>query len=751
MTRERVARPTQPVQSSQSSIHSGLQRSSWGTESRERSHWDQLGCTLNEPTSQPAPLPPILHEFTQIPVTVPSLVVQPKLRIGAVGDKYEQEADRVAAEVVDRIHGESAKLSSQPHLAIHQWNGEQATKISRKQAGETIPDDTTTRKMLEETKKKEPEPIGLQMKSIGSPQLNQDNVNDLTNLGTSIQQARGTGEPLPSDTQSTMEQAFGCNFSQVKIHINAQSDRLSRSVNARAFTTAQDIFFKQGEYNPGSLEGQKLLAHELTHVVQQTKPVQKTFNTPPISACSPSIPVIQRVETPDLPDLKDVKSGDEPDLYRNYLITLQAQLKFTNIATTDKPKADQAQQEITTMMQDPSKVVRTDLEKLIQDVKALTPAAVSNQALNLGKLSKSQEISVDDTIKAAHTFIDKTVEAVDALTATFCSTPPPKLSWNPSTWFDPPSLKSAKQNFGVIKNHLTGWKGNKNTRVLIAQNKDPGFTAYNAGQGSSSALVLSQEFLAEDPLKCSATIAHEASHGSLGTKDHGYMGAPYFFKLKDELALDNADHYAYALLLANDPSYKSSTASGGTTAASKEINEFQQAKALSYFKANQTWLFLMWTKDTYDDPNKNYVTPEALIEHAKLMGLKVSSNPTKAWDEYRPIRVANVQLLIELYQAIKQYLVKDADATDLGGNAIKMTPKDKSKEITVPNVVGKPIEEQSQQILRALAEPLGLPSAKEWDVTEVGEGLFKHIFSSKDPRYMVKETDRKVLDILSKP
>jgi hypothetical protein len=53
------------------------------------------------------------------------------------------------------------------------------------------------------------------------------------------------------------------------VHTDARSDALNRALEARAFTTGQDIFFRSGEYDPGSAAGQALLAHELAHVVQQ--------------------------------------------------------------------------------------------------------------------------------------------------------------------------------------------------------------------------------------------------------------------------------------------------------------------------------------------------------------------------------------------------------------------------------------------------------------------------------------------------
>ena len=66
-----------------------------------------------------------------------------------------------------------------------------------------------------------------------------------------------------------MGHAMSADFSGVKVLTNAQSDRLNKSIQAKAFTVGSDVFFRSGEYNPGSKGGQELLAHELTQVVQQ--------------------------------------------------------------------------------------------------------------------------------------------------------------------------------------------------------------------------------------------------------------------------------------------------------------------------------------------------------------------------------------------------------------------------------------------------------------------------------------------------
>ena len=86
---------------------------------------------------------------------------------------------------------------------------------------------------------------------------------------SSIGEARGGGQPMADNVRQPMEEAIGADFSGVKIHTDSRSDNLNKSVQAKAFTTGQDIFFSQGEYSPESDGGKELLAHELTHVVQQ--------------------------------------------------------------------------------------------------------------------------------------------------------------------------------------------------------------------------------------------------------------------------------------------------------------------------------------------------------------------------------------------------------------------------------------------------------------------------------------------------
>lgn len=85
-----------------------------------------------------------------------------------------------------------------------------------------------------------------------------------------INGARGGGQSLDGAVQQTMSGQMGYDFSGVRVHTSSEANDLNEQLSAKAFTTGQDIFFRDGAYSPNSSSGQELLAHELTHVVQQS-------------------------------------------------------------------------------------------------------------------------------------------------------------------------------------------------------------------------------------------------------------------------------------------------------------------------------------------------------------------------------------------------------------------------------------------------------------------------------------------------
>ena len=86
-----------------------------------------------------------------------------------------------------------------------------------------------------------------------------------------INRARSGGKPLESAVQKQMSETMGHDFSGVRVHSDSEADALNQQLSAKAFTTGRDLFFRSGAYNPGSSSGRELLAHELTHVVQQSR------------------------------------------------------------------------------------------------------------------------------------------------------------------------------------------------------------------------------------------------------------------------------------------------------------------------------------------------------------------------------------------------------------------------------------------------------------------------------------------------
>ena len=88
-------------------------------------------------------------------------------------------------------------------------------------------------------------------------------------VASEIASMRGGGQPLPAAERAFFEPRFGYDFRNVRIHTGEQAAKAARAVSAKAFTVGRDVVFDNGMYNAGTASGRKLLAHELTHVIQQ--------------------------------------------------------------------------------------------------------------------------------------------------------------------------------------------------------------------------------------------------------------------------------------------------------------------------------------------------------------------------------------------------------------------------------------------------------------------------------------------------
>ncbi|NEU10432.1 DUF4157 domain-containing protein [Flavihumibacter sp. R14] len=97
-------------------------------------------------------------------------------------------------------------------------------------------------------------------------------------LSQSIQSSKGGGSFLDGGTQTFMSDRFGTDFGNVKVHTDGEAIQMNRELNAKAFTVGHDVYFNEGQYQPGSADGKRLLAHELTHTVQQGASGQRNEN-----------------------------------------------------------------------------------------------------------------------------------------------------------------------------------------------------------------------------------------------------------------------------------------------------------------------------------------------------------------------------------------------------------------------------------------------------------------------------------------
>jgi hypothetical protein len=191
-------------------------------------------------------------------------VIQPKLIIGHPSDKYEQEADRVADEVMRMPEPE---VQTKPTLPLSQGPscGDEDMEKELIQAS-PIAEKVTPLIQRQVDVEEEEEEI-LQTKHISG----QRDSNGLSaDLQRRISSLRSGGQPLPKSVRNFFEPRFAYDFSKVRVHTDAKSAEMARSINARAFTKGKDIVFGVGGYAPGVLAGQRLLAHELAHVIQQS-------------------------------------------------------------------------------------------------------------------------------------------------------------------------------------------------------------------------------------------------------------------------------------------------------------------------------------------------------------------------------------------------------------------------------------------------------------------------------------------------
>lgn len=182
--------------------------------------------------------------------------LQTKLNIGQPDDQFEKEADSVADLVVSQKCAGCDDGRKVQESQEKEYLSAGVKKLHRKPIFESnaeSPEDETP----------------VQKKADHSPlQM----VNPSTE--SSLNSSKDSGHPLPENTRQQMESSIGADFSDVRIHSDYNAARMSKDLNAQAFTQGNDVYFNSGKYNTSNQEGQHLLAHELTHTIQQSTSCQ---------------------------------------------------------------------------------------------------------------------------------------------------------------------------------------------------------------------------------------------------------------------------------------------------------------------------------------------------------------------------------------------------------------------------------------------------------------------------------------------
>lgn len=207
---------------------------------------------------------------------------QRSMNVGAAGDSFEREADAVAREIVGGSGAAPAQRQAEEEELQAKHLQRQAPEEEELQA-KHVQREAEEEELQAKHVQREAEEEELQAKHVqrdAAPEVGMDGGAASAETSTAIESARGGGSPLSPSVRGEMEGAFGADFGGVRVHEGAEAADLNQRLSARAFTTGNDIFIGQGGLNAGSRGGKELLAHELTHVVQQGGAARKTRRKP---------------------------------------------------------------------------------------------------------------------------------------------------------------------------------------------------------------------------------------------------------------------------------------------------------------------------------------------------------------------------------------------------------------------------------------------------------------------------------------
>lgn len=206
-----------------------------------------------------------------------TMPIQTKLSVGSPGDPAEKEADAVARKVVEN---DAMKDKVQPK-ADEKKDDKLAKKEEKKDDIKKKADDKKDDKLAKKEEEKPAIARSIQAKPNVKDKKAGDGSNDMDAIEQRLNATKGNGRPLETGTKEAMESSFEHDFSDVRIHTDNEAIELCQALNAQAFTHGHDIYFNSGKYDPQQTTGKELLAHELTHVVQQQRHIHRMVQRNP--------------------------------------------------------------------------------------------------------------------------------------------------------------------------------------------------------------------------------------------------------------------------------------------------------------------------------------------------------------------------------------------------------------------------------------------------------------------------------------
>ncbi|MEA2922910.1 MAG: hypothetical protein QOD25_32 [Alphaproteobacteria bacterium] len=232
------------------------------------------------------PLPQF--NFARVPITAPT--IQRKPTVSSPGEPLEREADEMADRVMRMV--ETGPIGGAPAGIQRKCAacGQEEKKSSRSASRQSIEG--------REEELGELAPVAVQRKAEFSAPSFPTAASSRT-IADRLAASKSGGELLTSGTHDSMETAFGRDFSRVRVHRDSDAAALSHQLSAVAFTHGSHIYFGSGRYDPEGWSGKRLLAHELTHVVQQGQAARKSGEpaAPIAAAVQTTAPAIQRAAT----------------------------------------------------------------------------------------------------------------------------------------------------------------------------------------------------------------------------------------------------------------------------------------------------------------------------------------------------------------------------------------------------------------------------------------------------------------------